>query len=104
MVGAPHGESCRSLAGESIDFVDVIERVKAAGGYCGEGALYRRGYIEKADLAAEKCVHRRLVGGVEDRCGTAAGRQRLASQSQRREAAVVGRLESQLPDRGEIEP
>src|SRR5205085_7452299 len=98
------GDDLRRRGARSlIQIVNSLKRIKITPRQQLEGALDRRGYIEKADLAAEKSVDGGFIGGVEHGRATRPG-QGLARQPQGWEALGIGGSEGQPADRGQIDP
>src|SRR5260370_33831789 len=93
-----------NLPRRCVEIVDVVERFKLPLRDRLKSPLYRLDNIEKTNAPVEERVNRRLVRRVQHGGTAAAAYQRLASDPQSRETALVGRLESDAADSCQIEP
>ncbi len=68
------------------------------------GPLDQPGDVVEGDAAAEECLDRDLIGGIEHGGRAAAGPQRIERHPQGRKTGEIRPFEGQLPDAREIEP
>src|SRR5215469_1426096 len=93
-----------NFARRCVEIVDVIKGFKFALGNSRERPLYGLDDVEKTDAPVEEGMDRRLVGCVEHRGTSAATKQSLPRDPQRRKTALVGQLESETTNRRQVEP
>src|SRR5215470_9880952 len=83
--------------------MNILERGDRAVAKPFKGTLDNPRDIEESDRAVQKSLNGDLVRRIENSWGGAALLQARTGEAQRREAAIVGRLEDEPADRREVE-